>query len=250
MQYNPWYYTHTGQRHGPVSNDEIRKLIIERKIQPEHCKLWQEGMENWVPINELEAFRPSLELIERLDKQANLPSKHKYCSLQAALDARRPKKRDTIFTKHPHLALTLRVSISLFIAALLWAWTNESVKISHYFAATFCTLVTLIFAGTCPEKTIRERSIVGGLNAFGFLLAWYLGYLTNHGAKVGESLLSSVLINQPFAFLAHYIDAGNAVIVLVTFTIPFLFVGLFYRLLFELAQHRSISTGSISLFED
>ncbi|MGJ8673500.1 GYF domain-containing protein [Rubritalea sp.] len=32
MQANPWFYTHTGQRQGPVSDDEIRQLIIERKF--------------------------------------------------------------------------------------------------------------------------------------------------------------------------------------------------------------------------
>jgi hypothetical protein len=251
MQYNPWYYTHTGQRHGPVSNDELRKLIIERKIQPNICKLWQEGLDTWVPISEVEDFRPSLELIERLDRQHTTPKKEKYCSLGAMLDARRAKREEaSIFAKLPKIGLKLRLGIALSASSLMWAWVNEAAAIPYLFAAGLSVFVTLFFAGPSTERTPRERFIAGCFSATAFVVAWYLGYLTNHGARIGESLFKSMWVNQPFAFLAHYIDAENAAIILTTFAVPFIFIGLFYNFLLAISRRGQFGTASFGSFGD
>ncbi|MGJ8673501.1 hypothetical protein [Rubritalea sp.] len=188
-------------------------------------------MSSWVAIKDIEAFRPTFELIEGLKEQPQAQPQKSYCSIGALLDARRESKQKiSIFYKHPSLAFFLKISIALSAATLTWAWFNEYNKTPYWNASLLSIFVTLLFAGSCTDRPLKERSFAGSLCALSFVVAWYLGYLTNHGAKVGESLISSMFVNNPFSFIIHHIDASRAAIILVTFAFPYLYLGLIYKL--------------------
>lgn len=45
-----WYYAKGGERHGPVSLETLRNLLLSNELQPNDL-VWQPGMPNWVPLS-------------------------------------------------------------------------------------------------------------------------------------------------------------------------------------------------------
>jgi type IV pilus assembly protein PilA len=43
-----WFYSQSGQQHGPVSTAELRRLAREGALRQEDL-LWQEGWKEWLP---------------------------------------------------------------------------------------------------------------------------------------------------------------------------------------------------------
>jgi hypothetical protein len=50
-----WYYVKSGEKHGPVSSSELRKLAKEGGLKPED-QIWKEGMNDWVPASRLKGL--------------------------------------------------------------------------------------------------------------------------------------------------------------------------------------------------
>lgn len=48
-----WWYNLNGQQIGPVSNEEISKLIKEGKLSADSM-IWKQGMNNWMPVKHTE----------------------------------------------------------------------------------------------------------------------------------------------------------------------------------------------------
>jgi hypothetical protein len=53
-----WYYAHRGQRHGPVSEQEFRRLAATGALQPTDL-VWQQGMKAWEPAAQIKGLFPS-----------------------------------------------------------------------------------------------------------------------------------------------------------------------------------------------
>ncbi|MFC5050733.1 DUF4339 domain-containing protein [Rubritalea spongiae] len=238
MQIYPWYYTHTGKRHGPVSNDQIRKLIIERKIQPDTCLLWQEGMHSWIPIKDIDEFQASLDLIQRMDQKQHVSSSKDGQILTRALETRRSQHKTSLFSKHAHFWLTFRILTAAILLAYTWAWLNQYAQPHYLYCALPTIFVILLFAGPKEECTTGERLLVASASIGSYLYASYLGYLTNFGAVVGENLWLSSHINHIYSYFIHMfqsLDGMQTCTILLTFFLPFLWLGSFYSLLFELS---------------
>ena len=47
-----WYYTQGGQQQGPVSDQDIRQMVAQGRIQPGEM-VWREGMANWLPPSQV-----------------------------------------------------------------------------------------------------------------------------------------------------------------------------------------------------
>jgi uncharacterized RDD family membrane protein YckC len=54
-----WYYVDAGQQAGPVDDTQLQELVNSGKVLPETL-VWQEGMANWQPYQEVK--RPGLRL--------------------------------------------------------------------------------------------------------------------------------------------------------------------------------------------
>ena len=50
-----WYYSHAGQRLGPVSTDQLKDLAAAGQLGPDDL-VWKDGMENWVPAGKVKKF--------------------------------------------------------------------------------------------------------------------------------------------------------------------------------------------------
>lgn len=50
---NTWHYEQNGQRLGPVSNDDIRRLIHQRMIMA-GTLVWKQGFTDWTPLRDTE----------------------------------------------------------------------------------------------------------------------------------------------------------------------------------------------------
>lgn len=48
-----WFYTHGGQRKGPVGADELRTLLANRNIDGE-TPVWRKGLADWQPLHKSE----------------------------------------------------------------------------------------------------------------------------------------------------------------------------------------------------
>lgn len=52
-----WYYSHGGQRHGPVSSDQLKELVAAGKLRADDL-VWKEGMDNWTPAGKIKKLFP------------------------------------------------------------------------------------------------------------------------------------------------------------------------------------------------
>jgi TM2 domain-containing membrane protein YozV len=43
-----WYYSHNGERHGPVSSDRLKEMAAAGRLKPDDL-VWKEGMDAWAP---------------------------------------------------------------------------------------------------------------------------------------------------------------------------------------------------------
>jgi DNA-directed RNA polymerase subunit RPC12/RpoP len=66
-----WHYTLNGERHGPVTEDNIRKLLTEGRLNNE-AFVWTEGFQEWLPISKTKFYIPAGKL-PRLSDCSNRP---------------------------------------------------------------------------------------------------------------------------------------------------------------------------------
>ncbi|HEY1378327.1 MAG TPA: GYF domain-containing protein [Gemmataceae bacterium] len=52
-----WYYSHDGERHGPVSADQIRALAADGRLRADDL-VWQAGMEAWTQLGHVPGLLP------------------------------------------------------------------------------------------------------------------------------------------------------------------------------------------------
>ena len=45
-----WYYTQNGEKHGPISKEEMITLVRYGDLRDED-QLWKEGMRDWIPVS-------------------------------------------------------------------------------------------------------------------------------------------------------------------------------------------------------
>jgi TM2 domain-containing membrane protein YozV len=53
-----WYYSQDGERHGPISTDQLKDLAAAGKIGPDNL-VWKDGMENWLPAGKVKNLLPT-----------------------------------------------------------------------------------------------------------------------------------------------------------------------------------------------
>jgi hypothetical protein len=52
-----WWYTEKEKKYGPLNQEELASLIQRGDIDP-RTMLWKEGMESWLPLNEIKELQP------------------------------------------------------------------------------------------------------------------------------------------------------------------------------------------------
>jgi TM2 domain-containing membrane protein YozV len=52
-----WYYSHDGERHGPVPVEHIKEMAAAGQIRPDDL-VWQSGMENWTAAGKVPGLLP------------------------------------------------------------------------------------------------------------------------------------------------------------------------------------------------
>jgi TM2 domain-containing membrane protein YozV len=50
-----WYYSHNGERHGPVSTSQLKELAAGGRLRPEDL-VWKDGMETWAPAGKVKGL--------------------------------------------------------------------------------------------------------------------------------------------------------------------------------------------------
>ena len=89
-----WYYSHDGERHGPMSWDQLRALAEAGKLSSDDL-VWNDGMENWREAGRVPG------LIESAGAQ---PSPPPVRSAAKALDADGPARFDKADVSNKKLA--------------------------------------------------------------------------------------------------------------------------------------------------
>jgi len=56
IPHDAWFYSHEGERLGPVSLAELRVKAVEGGLDPRQDMVWTKGMEDWQPAGEIEAL--------------------------------------------------------------------------------------------------------------------------------------------------------------------------------------------------
>ncbi|MFW6162467.1 MAG: GYF domain-containing protein [Planctomycetota bacterium] len=55
-----WYVGIAGEQKGPFPEEEVKAMILRRELLARNY-VWQEGMENWAPVAEVDAFTQTLQ---------------------------------------------------------------------------------------------------------------------------------------------------------------------------------------------
>lgn len=50
-----WYYSRGGQQSGPMSEDDLRRLVAKGEVGAEDL-IWRDGMGNWLPVRNVPEF--------------------------------------------------------------------------------------------------------------------------------------------------------------------------------------------------
>ena len=53
-----WYYSKAGQQQGPVSTQQLQRLLATGQLQPTD-PVWKQGMAGWTPANQIQGLIPS-----------------------------------------------------------------------------------------------------------------------------------------------------------------------------------------------
>ena len=53
-----WYFTKNGQRHGPITSQQLKELAAKGELGPADL-VWKEGMPQWVPASKVKGLMPS-----------------------------------------------------------------------------------------------------------------------------------------------------------------------------------------------
>ncbi|HUT12066.1 MAG TPA: DUF4339 domain-containing protein [Thermoguttaceae bacterium] len=69
-----WYYGRGGQQHGPVTTQQLQKLLASGQLQPSDL-VWREGMAEWTAAEKVEGLVPKPEsTVPGLPPQVAVPS--------------------------------------------------------------------------------------------------------------------------------------------------------------------------------
>ena len=49
---NEWFYSHDGERHGPVPVEQIKEMVAGGQLRPDDL-VWQTGMESWTAVSKV-----------------------------------------------------------------------------------------------------------------------------------------------------------------------------------------------------
>lgn len=79
-----WYYESNGNPQGPILESELRQLKEDGKIES-GCLVWREGMEDWVPLEQVREFGPAPKM--KAFAEASLPSLQKESPSVSAVEA-------------------------------------------------------------------------------------------------------------------------------------------------------------------
>jgi len=53
-----WYYGRKGQQHGPITEAQLRQLVVSGQLQPTDV-VWKKGMAQWVKANQIKGLFPA-----------------------------------------------------------------------------------------------------------------------------------------------------------------------------------------------
>ena len=59
---NDWYYATGGVQQGPIGIDELKARHAAGQI-PANALIWREGMDNWIPWNQVPELAPTPEIV-------------------------------------------------------------------------------------------------------------------------------------------------------------------------------------------
>jgi hypothetical protein len=52
-----WYHLQGEDQHGPITLDEIRRLVVDGQVAPDTF-VWADGMPDWLPARQVPALTP------------------------------------------------------------------------------------------------------------------------------------------------------------------------------------------------
>lgn len=60
-----WFYMSLGHRRGPVTEDEVCRMIAKQEVYIDSTQVWKNGMTQWVSLADAKDFAPAIKKIKR-----------------------------------------------------------------------------------------------------------------------------------------------------------------------------------------
>jgi hypothetical protein len=81
-----WFITRDSVRYGPYSMEELKDMVKQQGLFPRHDKAWKEGLEDWIPVGEVEGLFEKNTKAEMLEKKEAAPKATAESTLKAFED--------------------------------------------------------------------------------------------------------------------------------------------------------------------
>lgn len=170
-----WWYSEDNKKLGPVDIDNLTRLLQIGKVNPK-TMLWKEGMESWLPLNEIAELQALMEAVP-----PPLPPKTSADPLSYPMATRWPRFFARIFDIWWEILLvSFAISVVLgYYSAGFVEWSNNSG--SNQLLPILCLPIALFLdaslyrlVGNTPGKALLGLK-VGLVNASPLNFGQYLG---------------------------------------------------------------------------
>lgn len=213
-----WYYSFGGVRRGPVSEEHLRKLIVEKTVKISNTLVWQAGMKDWVQLSELALFQNSIALTEQLELESkNTALSESRMSLNEALSERELRNKPPQSTQVVSLVIKTIgwLIVAVFYSLLCVLPVSDAASLGGY------TVLCLLSLGKLSgDISMQKRSKIGIYSLLGFILLLVVKH-----SLYSDGGWSRVFLGEELKFTTVYC--------VLSFAGPFLYVGHVYAFLLE-----------------
>ncbi len=165
-----WYFTHEGNRQGPVGFGDLKARAAEGLLDPRHDMVWTPGMSDWKPSGEIEGLFEKKAVVE--EKESLAPKADPYTPPKSASPAELMAKENGWPGARRRMFL-----IMVFVFPILWqlGFGFGAQFLSQQLGKEIMTILTLV-AGLVPLLVSIYYGLARLANV-GMSRWWYLGNL-------------------------------------------------------------------------
>ena len=82
-----WYFTQSGERKGPISQELLNELVAKGKLNAENDLVWGPGLLDWTKSGDVEGLKPAYAALKQAQNEAEIAKQDATGSHEPQLEA-------------------------------------------------------------------------------------------------------------------------------------------------------------------